>query len=267
LLLMLFSAIPALLYKYVSCRRRPDMAPRFWACLTYPFYKQIYLVVSIFGAIRCIGYYWGGHQRPLTIQQMLKRNDERCFWLDPRFKTNPSFLADDGEELEAKIAKDVLPSDDRIRETILEAPKAVLHSPLASPSRVNSPLPSPDLLNPSISSSRQSSYSYPWTPGSRSSYSGQGIYSSPLASPTPFPHSPSSSETWGTSQTTLLRPGSPWMINNSAGSSQQTFWTGSSVGNGWKMTRFKEEGAPTVLTSDEQPVHGAPKGKSYLTAA
>lgn len=96
ILLMLFSAIPALIYKYVKCHRRPDLQPRFWACLTYPLYKQIHSVVSILGAIRSVGYYFGGHPRPLTIQEMIKKG-ENCFWLDPRFATNPAFLADEAE--------------------------------------------------------------------------------------------------------------------------------------------------------------------------
>ncbi|PGH27508.1 hypothetical protein AJ80_00749 [Polytolypa hystricis UAMH7299] len=99
ILLMLFSAIPPLIYKYIRCRRRPDLQPRFWACLTYPWYKQLYAVVAILGAVRCIGYYFGGHQRPLNIQQMLKKDRGHCVWLDPRFETNPAWLADEGEAL------------------------------------------------------------------------------------------------------------------------------------------------------------------------
>lgn len=105
-LLMLFSAIPPLIYKYIKCRRRPDLAPRFWAALTYPFYKQLYSLVSIFGAIRCVGYYFGGHVRPLNIRQMLKAKDEKCFWLDPRFETNPAFLADEAEAQETKPSEE-----------------------------------------------------------------------------------------------------------------------------------------------------------------
>lgn len=96
ILLMLFSAIPALIYKYIKCHRRPDLQPRFWACLTYPWYKQIHAAVSILGAARSVGYYFGGHKRPLTIQQMIKTGDI-CFWLDERFETNPAFLADEAE--------------------------------------------------------------------------------------------------------------------------------------------------------------------------
>jgi hypothetical protein len=30
---------------------------------------------------------------------MMKTNDERVIWLDPRFNSNPAFLADEGEVL------------------------------------------------------------------------------------------------------------------------------------------------------------------------
>ncbi|TID12913.1 glycosyltransferase family 2 protein [Venturia nashicola] len=97
LLLMLFSAVPPLIYNYWKCRRCPDIKVRFWACITFPFYKQIYVIVAICGAIRWVGFYLGGHVRPPTIQQMLKNNDDRCFWLDPKFRTNPDWLADEAE--------------------------------------------------------------------------------------------------------------------------------------------------------------------------
>ncbi|KAF2431940.1 hypothetical protein EJ08DRAFT_659621 [Tothia fuscella] len=101
LLLMLFSALPPMAYNYWKCRRRADMQIRFWAGLTYPWYKQLYLFVALAGAIRWAGYFLGGHQAPPTIQQMLKAKDERCFWLDPRFKENPAYLADEAEAIEA----------------------------------------------------------------------------------------------------------------------------------------------------------------------
>jgi hypothetical protein len=122
LLLMLFSAIPALLYKYIKCRRRPDLQPRFWACLTYPFYKQIYVIVSIFGAIRCVGYYFGGHKRPLTVQQMLKKKDSRCLWLDPRFETNPAWLADEAEAQEPRQFEETHPTETSSTEISEEKP-------------------------------------------------------------------------------------------------------------------------------------------------
>jgi hypothetical protein len=106
ILLMLFSALPPLVYNYWKCRRRPDMKTRFWACFTYPWYKQVYVAVAICGAIRWVGYFLGGHQVPLTIQQMLDRNDERCIWLDARFKKNPAWLADEAEALTAKSSSE-----------------------------------------------------------------------------------------------------------------------------------------------------------------
>lgn len=78
------------------------MKTRFWACATYPWYKQIYVVVAICGAIRWVGFFLGGHQVPPTIQEMLNRKDERCFWLDPRFRDNPAWLADEAEALEGE---------------------------------------------------------------------------------------------------------------------------------------------------------------------
>lgn len=193
ILLMLFSAIPPLVYKYVKCRRRPDLQPRFLACVTYPWYKQIYTVVSIFGAIRCVGYYCGGHQRPLTIQQMLKKKDDGCFWLDPRFETNPAWLADEGEAQETKQSKQTKAessSDENldwnevnIMDSMLEPPLATYQSPvlgstdhiLRPPTR--SPLRTSPRLPPSVSPSPGMSRSasattfatsMPPTPGSTS---------------------------------------------------------------------------------------------------
>lgn len=105
ILLMLFSTIPPLLYNYWKCRRRRDMRAPFWAGFTYPLYKQLYTIVSIMGAIRWAGYYLGGHQRSKPIKQMLKEEDWRCFWLDPRFKENPGYLADEAEAMAAPTKK------------------------------------------------------------------------------------------------------------------------------------------------------------------
>jgi hypothetical protein len=161
ILLMLFSALPPLVYKYIKCRRRPDLQPRFWACLTYPWYKLIYVIVAIFGAIRCVGFYFGGHQRPLTIQQMLKRKDERCFWLDPRFETNPAWLADEGETQQARMSTETTLSthnnpdenDVSIMNISLEPPLATYQT-LGS-TEINFPLPprSPPSASPGSSSS------------------------------------------------------------------------------------------------------------------
>jgi hypothetical protein len=133
LLLMLFSAIPALWYNYITCRRRPDMKTRFWACITYPYYKQLYAVVAILGAVRAVGFYFGGHVRPPTIQQMLKTNDERCFWLDPRFETNPAWLADEGEALESKKKQSEEEQEyDHISDPFQNAMNQGLEPPLAT---------------------------------------------------------------------------------------------------------------------------------------
>jgi hypothetical protein len=35
--------------------------------------------------------------RPKTIKKMISDNDPNAFWLDPRFDSNPAFLADEGE--------------------------------------------------------------------------------------------------------------------------------------------------------------------------
>lgn len=99
LLLMLSSMIPLLLFKFIFARRRPDLQPGFWACVTYPVYKQMYATVSVIGAVRSVTWYIGGHKKPKTVKQMLKEKDERAFWLDQRFENNPGFLADEGAAL------------------------------------------------------------------------------------------------------------------------------------------------------------------------
>jgi hypothetical protein len=88
----LFSAVLALLYKYFKCHSRPDLQPRFSACVTYPLHKQIHAAVSILGAPRSVSYYFGGQRRPPTIPQLVKRGGN-CFWLDQRFDSNLAFLA------------------------------------------------------------------------------------------------------------------------------------------------------------------------------
>jgi cellulose synthase/poly-beta-1,6-N-acetylglucosamine synthase-like glycosyltransferase len=97
-LLMLVSMFPVLAYNYISCRRRPDMRTPLIGAMTIPIYKQIYALVSLVGAVRSILFYIGGHNKPKTVNQMVKDGDERAFWLDPRFQTNPAFLADAIEE-------------------------------------------------------------------------------------------------------------------------------------------------------------------------
>ncbi|KAF2112784.1 hypothetical protein BDV96DRAFT_623053 [Lophiotrema nucula] len=98
-LLTLAAVLPILAFKYINARNRPDLQPRFWAAVTYPVYKQLYAFVSIFGAIRSVLFYIGGHCRPKTIKKMISDEDPNAFWLDSRFDSNPAFLADEGEAL------------------------------------------------------------------------------------------------------------------------------------------------------------------------
>jgi hypothetical protein len=55
--------------------------------------------VSLVGGIRSVVFYVGGHTKPKTVKQMIEDGDERAFWLDPRFESNPAFLADVGQEV------------------------------------------------------------------------------------------------------------------------------------------------------------------------
>ncbi|CAG7561998.1 unnamed protein product [Fusarium equiseti] len=95
------ACLPPLLYNYISCWRRPDMRIDLWTIATYPFYKQLYSFISVFGAVRWALFYIGGHVRAKPIKQMLKDGDDACFWLDPRFETNPAWLADEKEHMVA----------------------------------------------------------------------------------------------------------------------------------------------------------------------
>ncbi|RAR10734.1 glycosyltransferase family 2 protein [Stemphylium lycopersici] len=97
--LMLAATLPILAFKYFNARHRPDLQPRFWAAMTYPLYKQLYALVSIFGAIRAVLFYAGGHTRPKTIKRMVEEKDPNAVWLDPRFQSNPAYLADEAEAL------------------------------------------------------------------------------------------------------------------------------------------------------------------------
>lgn len=99
--LMLAATLPILAFKYFNARHRPDLQPRFWAAITYPLYKQLYSLVSVFGAIRAVIFYAGGHKKPKTIRKMIKDQDPNALWLDPGFESNPAFLADEAEELKA----------------------------------------------------------------------------------------------------------------------------------------------------------------------
>jgi cellulose synthase/poly-beta-1,6-N-acetylglucosamine synthase-like glycosyltransferase len=60
-LLTLAATLPILAFKYINARHRPDLQPRLWAAITYPIYKQLYAFVSIFGAMRAVLFYTGGH--------------------------------------------------------------------------------------------------------------------------------------------------------------------------------------------------------------
>ncbi|KAJ4402841.1 hypothetical protein N0V91_006913 [Didymella pomorum] len=140
ILLMLFSVVPPMIYNYWKCGRRPDMKVRFWACFTYPWYKQMYVVVAICGAIRWAGFFLGGHQVPPTIQQMLKSKDERCFWLDPRFKDNPAWLADEAEALE--VGRSRKDAESSPVETTEVSPPTATYSNTAMPS-IDYDLPQP----------------------------------------------------------------------------------------------------------------------------
>ena len=104
--LMLAATLPILAFKYFNARHRPDLQPRFWAAMTYPLYKQLYSLVSIFGAIRAVIFYAGGHKKPKTIKKMIKDNDPNAVWLDPHFENNPAYLADEAEALLAAAKED-----------------------------------------------------------------------------------------------------------------------------------------------------------------
>jgi cellulose synthase/poly-beta-1,6-N-acetylglucosamine synthase-like glycosyltransferase len=129
-LLSLVSIFPILWFKYVSCRRRPDLQPTFWGAITIPVYKQLYYLVSIVGAVRALVFYIGGHELPLTAKQMIEAGDERVLWLDPRWATNKAFLADEGVALRAAKeggAKDGADSDsDPKLETLVVTETAII---------------------------------------------------------------------------------------------------------------------------------------------
>ncbi|KAL6404378.1 hypothetical protein AUP68_13770 [Ilyonectria robusta] len=98
-LLSLTAIFPIMLYNYVKCWNRPDLRVRFLAGLTYPVYKQLYAFVSVIGAIRCVLFYAGGHVKAKPIYQMVKEDNKACFWLDPKFETNPGWLADEKDDM------------------------------------------------------------------------------------------------------------------------------------------------------------------------
>lgn len=71
---------------------------------------------------------------------MLKRKDERCFWLDPRFKDNPAWLADEAEALEAEGAPEDATSNQT--ESVEVSPPTATYSSATMPS-VDYNLPQP----------------------------------------------------------------------------------------------------------------------------
>jgi len=117
MLLSLVSVLPILWFKYVSCRRRPDLQPTLHGALTIPIYKQMYYLVSVVGGIRALLYFIGAHKRPLTVKQMIAAGDERIVWLDPRWATNKGYLADEGEALRAKKEADIEADKDAVSVT------------------------------------------------------------------------------------------------------------------------------------------------------
>lgn len=106
-LFSLISIIPLLVYNYIKCWSRPTYRVRLVAALTYPIYKQLYVLVSILGFIRAVLFYMGGYVRAKPVYKMIKDGDQECFWLDPRFETNPAWLADERED--ELIAEGLMP--------------------------------------------------------------------------------------------------------------------------------------------------------------
>lgn len=117
--LMLAATLPILAFKYFNAHHRPDLQPRFWAAMTYPLYKQLYSLVSVFGAIRAAIFYAGGHKKPKTIKKMIANKDPNALWLDPRFESNPAFLAD---EAEALLASSALGGDTKVPTSVYISP-------------------------------------------------------------------------------------------------------------------------------------------------
>jgi hypothetical protein len=114
-------------FKFISCRRRPDLRPGFWGSITYPIYKQLYSLVSIIGAIRSVVFYIGGHTMPKTIRQMVKDQDPQAFWLDPRFESNPGYLADEGETKTAAAQGSKMPDVEKyaLEHPVIDMPPSV----------------------------------------------------------------------------------------------------------------------------------------------
>lgn len=95
--------IPAMVFKYIICRNRPDMAPSFKAAATFPIYKMLYSSLSVIGAARSLYFYWPNKNKVLTVPEMEKRNDPRCIYLAAQFADDPGFLARDRTHEKAAV--------------------------------------------------------------------------------------------------------------------------------------------------------------------
>lgn len=98
-LMTLASVVPLLLYNYIKCWSRPEMRVRLVAAITYPIYKQLYALVSVLRAVRCVTFYIGGYVKAKPIYKMIEDGDDECFWLYSRFDSNPGWLVDEREEM------------------------------------------------------------------------------------------------------------------------------------------------------------------------
>lgn len=153
ILLSLVAILPLLLYNYIKCWSRPDMRVRLGAALTYPVYKQLYSLVCILGAIRCVIFYVGGYQKAKPVSKMVKDEDDACFWLDPRFDDNPGWLVD---ELEENLRREEEERTESRRESTVPA-QSQLSSSNGTRSRTRSSVVSGDQQNPFGESSGQRS--------------------------------------------------------------------------------------------------------------
>lgn len=144
-LFSLISIIPLILYNYVKCWSRPTYRVRLVAALTYPIYKQLYTLVSVLGFIRAILFYMGGYVRSKPVYKMIKDGDKECFWLDPRFQTNPAWLADERED--ELIAQGLMPPRNRrswqskLEKWEAGVPKMTKAIPMVTVKEVTQPLP------------------------------------------------------------------------------------------------------------------------------
>ena len=82
-----------LVFKYIKCRHRPDLAPKLTTVLSFPIYKTLYSGASILAAARSLYLYWPSHKKKPTIPQMEANDDPRCFYRDDLFAVDPGYLA------------------------------------------------------------------------------------------------------------------------------------------------------------------------------